>query len=151
MHEVLVNRLGGLSLPRKSAVRLTDRPNMSLEVYRGRKNNNTTTTTTQQHFLQYISFILTSLVWSKFPSQHSDESCLSCAILSHHNNYLRIRKLALVYGQLKVPCLDKRIVGSNVFTCTRMDKVPGKATVIFGFILLFSWFKLYFFCIPTHE
>ena len=26
VHEVLVNRLGGLSLPRKSVVRLTDRP-----------------------------------------------------------------------------------------------------------------------------
>ena len=37
MHEVLVNRLGGLSLPRKSVVRLTDRPNMTLDVYRGRK------------------------------------------------------------------------------------------------------------------
>ena len=43
MHEVLVNRLGGLSLPRKSVVRLTDRPDMILDVYRGRKqqcNNN---------------------------------------------------------------------------------------------------------------
>ena len=45
MHEVLVNRLGGLSLPRKSVVRLTDRPNMTLDVYRGRikqqcNNNN---------------------------------------------------------------------------------------------------------------
>ena len=37
MHEVLVNRLGGLSLPRKSVVRLTDRPEMTLDVYRGRK------------------------------------------------------------------------------------------------------------------
>ena len=37
MHEVLVNRLGGLSLPRKSVVRLTDRPHMTLDVYRGRK------------------------------------------------------------------------------------------------------------------
>ena len=37
MHEVLVNRLGGLSLPRKSVVRLTDRPAMTLDVYRGRK------------------------------------------------------------------------------------------------------------------
>ena len=44
MHEVLVNRLGGLSLPRKSVVRLTDRPDMTLDVYRGRK-------TTIQHFL----------------------------------------------------------------------------------------------------
>ena len=43
MHEVLVNRLGGLSLPRKSVVRLTDRPDMTLDVYSGRK------TTTQQH------------------------------------------------------------------------------------------------------
>ena len=42
MHEVLVNRLGGLSLPRKSVVRLTDRPDMTLDVYRGRK-------TTTQH------------------------------------------------------------------------------------------------------
>ena len=37
MHEVLVNRLGGLSLPRKSVIRLTDRPDMTLDVYRGRK------------------------------------------------------------------------------------------------------------------
>ena len=44
MHEVLVNRLGGLSLPRKSVVRLTDRPNMTLDVYRGRK------TTMQQQY-----------------------------------------------------------------------------------------------------
>ena len=43
MHEVLVNRLGGLSLPRKSVVRLPDRPDMTLDVYRGRK------TTQQQH------------------------------------------------------------------------------------------------------
>ena len=37
MHEVLVNRLGGLRLPRKSVVRLTDRPDMTLGVYGGRK------------------------------------------------------------------------------------------------------------------
>ena len=37
VHEVLVNRLGGLSLPRKSVVRLTDRPDMTVDVYRGRK------------------------------------------------------------------------------------------------------------------
>ena len=37
MHEVLVNRLGGLSLPRKSVVRLTDCPDMTLDVYSGRK------------------------------------------------------------------------------------------------------------------
>ena len=41
--ERLVNHLGGLSLPRKSVVRLTDRLDMTLDVYRGRKqqhNNN---------------------------------------------------------------------------------------------------------------
>ena len=37
MHEVLVNRLGGLSLPRKSVVRLTDSPDMTLDVYHGCK------------------------------------------------------------------------------------------------------------------
>ena len=49
MHKVLVNRLGGLSLPRKSVVRLTDRPDMTLDVYRGRK------TTIQQ---QYNNFVI---------------------------------------------------------------------------------------------
>ena len=44
MHEVLVNGLGGLSLVRKSVVRLTDRPDMTLDVYRGRK------TTLQQQY-----------------------------------------------------------------------------------------------------
>ena len=51
VHEVLVNRLGVLSLPRKSVVRLTDRPDMTLDVYRGR-------TTTIQHshtFLPYLA------------------------------------------------------------------------------------------------
>ena len=41
--EVLVNRLGGLSPPRKSVVRLTDRPDMTIDVYREVKqqsNNN---------------------------------------------------------------------------------------------------------------
>ena len=47
MHEVLVNRLGGLSLPRKSVVRLTDRPDMTFDVYRGRK----TTMQQQQQLL----------------------------------------------------------------------------------------------------
>ena len=47
VHEVLVNRLGGLSLPRKSVVRLTDRPDMTLDVYRGLK----TTMQQQQVFV----------------------------------------------------------------------------------------------------
>ena len=52
MHEVLVNRLGGLSLPRKSVVRLTDRPDMTLDVYCGRK------TTIQQQQQQHTTLIL---------------------------------------------------------------------------------------------
>ena len=42
VHQVLVNPLGGLSLPRKSVARLTDSADITLDVYRGRK------TTTQQ-------------------------------------------------------------------------------------------------------
>ena len=48
MHEVLVNRLGGLSLPRKSVVRSTERPDMTLDVYCGRK-------TTIQHKYNLLS------------------------------------------------------------------------------------------------
>ena len=52
MHEVLVNRIGGLSLPWKSVVRLTDRPDMTLDVYRGRK---TTMQQQQQNPFQSIA------------------------------------------------------------------------------------------------
>ena len=52
MHEVLVNRLGGLSLPRKSVVRLTDRPDMTLDVYHGRK-----TTMQQQQQLTILDLL----------------------------------------------------------------------------------------------
>ena len=51
VHEVLVNRLGGLSLPRKSVVRLTDRPNMTLDIYHGRK-----TTVQQQPMRQSLFY-----------------------------------------------------------------------------------------------
>ena len=64
MHEVLVNRLGGLSLPRKSVVRLTDSPDMTLDVYRGRK------TTMQQKIIRnrrqmhsHIDFIMPVLCY----------------------------------------------------------------------------------------
>ena len=55
MQEVLVNRLGGLSLPRKSVVGLTDRPNMTLDVYCGRK------TTIQQQQQQQVKYKILSL------------------------------------------------------------------------------------------
>ena len=58
VHKVLVNRLGGLSLPRKSVVRLTDRPDMTLDVYRGRK------TMQQQQQHRYINDLITSLASS---------------------------------------------------------------------------------------
>ena len=51
MHEVLVNRLGGLSLPKKSVVRLTDRPDMTLDVYRGRK-------TTMQQIITWFLIVV---------------------------------------------------------------------------------------------
>ena len=43
MHEVLVNRLGGLSLPRKSVVRFIDRPDMTLDVKQQYNSNKSTT------------------------------------------------------------------------------------------------------------
>ena len=52
VHDVLINRLGGLSLPRKSVFRLTDRPDMTLDAYRGRK----TTIQQQQSYEPYIVF-----------------------------------------------------------------------------------------------
>ena len=39
MDEVLVNRLGGLSLPTKNVLRLTDSTDMTVDVYRGRETS----------------------------------------------------------------------------------------------------------------
>ena len=79
MHEVLVNGLGGLSLPRKSVVKLTDRPDMTSDVYRGRKTTTTTTGTKEQsdqglhclpfHLCDLDSFLhcKTGLLWLGVP------------------------------------------------------------------------------------
>ena len=73
MHEVLVNRLGGLSLPRKSVVRLTDRPDMTLDVYRGRK-----TTMQQQQHQQLCHF--SSGLKNEFEIAVVNELCFECSI-----------------------------------------------------------------------
>ena len=65
VHEVLVNRLGGLSLPRKSVVRLTDRPDMTLVVYCRRK----TTIQQQQPSVH-------KLYWNTFKRSNSREATL---------------------------------------------------------------------------
>ena len=57
MHEVLVNRLGGLSLPRKSVVRITDRPDMTLDVSRERK-----TTAQQEEQFNTITSVCVELI-----------------------------------------------------------------------------------------
>ena len=74
MHEVLVNRLGGLSLPRKSVVRLTDRSDMTLDVYRGRK-------TTMQHVVS-MQIIFSLLLFAKRIILIYDAVCLTHFILT---------------------------------------------------------------------
>ena len=74
MHEVLVNRLGGLSLPRKSVVRITDRPDMTLDVYRGRK------TTMQQQ--QNITVIYNAMMsCQQFRINYRQLSIFFCPVL----------------------------------------------------------------------
>ena len=57
VHEVLVNRLGGLSLPRKSVVRLTDRPDMTLDVYVKQQYNNI------QRYFEQLGPDLFTVIW----------------------------------------------------------------------------------------
>ena len=85
MHEVLVNRLGGLSLPRKSVVRLTDRPDMTLDVYRGSK---TTMQKQQQQkrpcvfikdnviTLDFLSILYDFIIYTQWPEMSSQNICL---------------------------------------------------------------------------
>ena len=87
MHEVLINRLGGLSLPRKSVVRLTDRPVMTLDVYCGLK-----TTMQQQQQLRYLKLEAPVIKTAEstnskdpdeaahYESPHQDLHCLSSSL-----------------------------------------------------------------------
>ena len=72
MHEVLVNHLGGLSLPRRSVVRLTDRPDMTIDVNRGRN-----TTIQQQHLLRG-RIISSSIQLERIPGRFSYKYCPEC-------------------------------------------------------------------------
>ena len=61
-YEVLVNCLGGLSLPTKSVVGLTDHPDMTLDVYHGCKTTILTTTIPNQTE-QWSNIILALKAW----------------------------------------------------------------------------------------
>ena len=74
VHEVLVNRLGSLSMPRKSEVKLTDRPDMTLDVYRGRK------TTIQQHLFENARFLYRKAVHF-LARQEIKNSYMTCSLV----------------------------------------------------------------------
>ena len=83
MHEVLVNRLGGLSLPRKSVVRLTDRPDMTLDVYRGRK-------TTMQQQQQQTALILSVFVGYTRDTKNIDVHFYTCSTCHGHTDSMAL-------------------------------------------------------------
>ena len=59
MHEILVNRLRGLSLPRKSVVRLTDRPDMTLDVtVDAKQQHNNNNKSTQKVYLSFCGILM---------------------------------------------------------------------------------------------
>ena len=90
VHEVLVNRLGGLSLPRKSMVRLTDRPDMTLDVYRGSK-----TTTQQQFNIFHVISNRNSLCLEFYTSKFY---CCWFSCLHHRWNCSCIKKSRMIFA-----------------------------------------------------
>ena len=142
MHEVLVYRLGGLSLPRKSVVRLTDRPDMTLDVYRGRK----TTMQQQQHrYLKYRS-----------QSTHSGER-ISC----RHRGYSRfwvitkysasnVMEISVISRVLLVKLLKFSTRDEIVLVCTEKSKfsflffsVMENKHFSLSFFVNFAWFSAF--------
>ena len=83
MHEELVNRLGGLRLPRKSVVRLTDRPDMTLDVYRGCK-------TTIQPTNQQPSFIFNKEIGITFNGSTSAIFQFACFLIGVNSKRKKI-------------------------------------------------------------
>ena len=118
MHEVLVNRLGGLSLPRKSVVRLTDRPDMTLDVYRGRKTTNQQSTTSSLSSSQHIRSLFSLLPHPRLlppPPANADlglHTKIYPTVLGHEFiSILRIVFVSLVYfsfSYLPIRRLDRQ-------------------------------------------
>ena len=122
MHDVLVNRLGGLSLPRKSVVRLTDRPDMTLDVYRGRKTTIQHTLTVLRNKFTYLNTfkkygslkilflflqaaIKLEVLLKKFVSEEivNEVTCPGCS-------KTKVNKLSAT-SQVKSSCLKKLTLG----------------------------------------
>ena len=81
MHEVLVNRLGGLSLPRKSVVRLTDCPDMTLDVYRGRKTTKQQQPIKESSYYVYKSYCESDMYINRFGIHYLGLFCSLCVLL----------------------------------------------------------------------
>ena len=107
VREVLVNRLGDLSLPRKSVVRLTDRPDMTSDVKQQCNNNNNNApsckylgccldcTKAQDDLKLYGKFrIATILSFQNFPDFSLS---FSLTFYSFSIPFLRIRNLILLF------------------------------------------------------
>ena len=80
VHEVLVKRLIGLSLPKKSVVRLTDRLDMTLDVYCGRK-----TTIQQQQQLYQKKFRVTRSIIEHVSLLYQKKSSITILTMSVFN------------------------------------------------------------------
>ena len=84
VHEVLVNRLGDLSLPIKSVARLTDRPDMTsdvtVDVKQPNNNNNNRAAANAENVIRLglgkVPQILTKLIYCWIGSYMERHSCL---------------------------------------------------------------------------
>ena len=108
MHKVLVNRLGGLSLPRKSVVRLTDRPDMTLDVYRGRK------TTTNNMYTVTVLILINAHALIK-------ASCF----FSENNDIFMYSRLSLSRSRMD-PLKHFEIAVLRHIRCAELRKLPIK-------------------------
>ena len=120
MHEVLVNRLGGLSLPRKSVVRLTDRLDMTLDVYRGRKTTKQQQQQQAKLLRQGYRYHKLRKAFSKFYRRHFD-------IMSKYNVGL---KTLLLQG-LSEPELMGVTRKTEIHPMTEIRRNTAKNTFVF--------------------
>ena len=88
VHEALVNRLEGLSLPRKSVVRLNHRPDMTLAVYHGRKTTMQQQQYTYEHskFHAQLSWLNIDFIWLLLASEILfNYKIITCITKNYHD------------------------------------------------------------------
>ena len=142
VHEVLVNRLRDLSLPRKSVVRLTDRPGMTINVFWGR---NTTATHNNSKYTKNVNLLYIKVfkIYTFFIVIILFYQVVSNGFIAFDGTYRDCCGSGFPYGNIKIaPLWDDLYPGTIYYRQTTTDPADLLVSHLFMSVLFLNTFIL---------